>query len=208
MSRSDKILFIDTETGGLDPSKYSLLSIAFVVWQEFEIVDSIEIFINDGRLIANEEALRINKIDLNFHEEIAVSIPMASIKINEFLSKHFDTNEKITLAGHNVNFDINFFKPFLKEGNIDFEKRFSYRFIDTSTILYYLYLSGVMKKKTLSSQQAFDFFGIKVNKRHSALGDALATAKLFSVLLRMIYKNAKLSDININQKSLFETTSK
>ena len=27
-----RLLFIDTETGGLDPEKHSLLSVGFVVW--------------------------------------------------------------------------------------------------------------------------------------------------------------------------------
>ncbi len=34
----DKLLFIDTETGGLDPDKHSLLSIAMVVWEDMEII--------------------------------------------------------------------------------------------------------------------------------------------------------------------------
>ena len=43
----DRLLFIDTETGGLDPQKHSLLSLALVVWEKREILDSKEFLIND-----------------------------------------------------------------------------------------------------------------------------------------------------------------
>ncbi len=46
--KADKILFIDTETGGLDPASHSLLSLALVVWKELEARASIEILINDA----------------------------------------------------------------------------------------------------------------------------------------------------------------
>lgn len=202
--REDKILFVDTETGGLEPDKDSLLTLALVVWQGFEIIDYTEILINDGILKASKEALRINKINLEEHKKEGLAPNVAIIKIEEFLAKHFESNEKITLAGHNVNFDVNFLKFFMTKNNYEFSKKFSHRFVDTSSILYYLYLSGKMKYKMLSSQEAFDFLGIKVAKRHSALGDAMATAKMFSLLLKMIYKGVKLSGVKKEQKSLFE----
>jgi DNA polymerase-3 subunit epsilon len=105
----DRLLFIDTETGGLDPNKHSLLSLAMVIWEDMEIIDSQEILINDGILSATKEALSINKIDLEKHKQSAIS-----------------------------------------------------------------------------SDEAFDLFDIKVEGRHTALGDAIATATLFTKLLYLI----------------------
>lgn len=59
---------------------------------------------------------------------------------------------------------------------------------DTSSILYYLYLAGHIKQKAISSDEAFDYFGIKVEGRHTAIGDAIATAKLFTKLLYLTNK--------------------
>ncbi len=188
--RPDKILFIDTETGGIDPLKNSLLSIGLVIWQEFEITDKREILINDGILNVTSKALEINGIIIEEHKKFALSPKDAIKELENFLSHHFSKEEKITLGGHNINFDVNFFKHFLVSNNYNYFQRFSHRYVDTATILYYLYLSGRLKQKKISSQEAFDYFGIQVEGRHSALGDAIATAKLFSTLLRIISKNA------------------
>lgn len=203
--KSDKILFIDTETGGLDPIKNSLLSIAFIVWQEFKIVDTKEILINDGVLNVTEYALQINGINIEEHKKVAIKPPEAINELDHFLSIYFTPDEKITLGGHNINFDVNFLRQFLSENNYSFNKRFSHRYVDTATILYYLYLSGKIEQKALSSQEAFEFFGISLDNRHTALGDAIATAKLFSILLKKIYKNVKIRTLdNRNLPNLFE----
>ncbi|MFC2107137.1 exonuclease domain-containing protein [Bacteroidota bacterium] len=179
----DRLLFVDTETGGLDPDKYSLLSVAMVVWENMQIIDSQELFVNDGILSVTEEALSINKIDIEKHKQTAISPSLAIEKILEFTCKHFPQQSKITIAGHNVQFDVSFLKLMFSNNKQDFSKFFSHRIIDTSSILYYLYLAGHIKQKAISSDDAFDYFEIKVEGRHSALGDAIATAKLFTKLL-------------------------
>jgi len=179
----DRLLFIDTETGGLNPNKHSLLSLAMVVWEDREIIDSQELLINDGKLSVTEKALSINKIDIKKHKQSAISSSQALEKIYLFINKHFPQQRKITLAGHNVHFDVNFLKFFFFENNENFNKYFSHRIIDTSSILYYLYLAGHIKRRAISSDEAFDLFEIKVEGRHTALGDAIATAKLFTKLL-------------------------
>lgn len=181
----DRLLFIDTETGGLDPEKHSLLSLALVVWENLEIIDSQEFLINDGVLSATKEALAINKIDLEKHKRSAISSYKAIDEILSFINHHFPGQKKITLAGHNVHFDVSFLKAFFSKNNEDFSKYFSHRIIDTSSILHYLYLSGQIGKKAVSSDDAFNLFDIKVEGRHTALGDAVATAKLFNKLLQI-----------------------
>ncbi|SRR5260221_12110259 len=203
--KPDRILFIDTETGGLDPLKNSLLSVAFVVWQEFKIIGTKEIFINDGILNVTSESFEINKIDLKKHKKISFNPQDAIKELDNFLNQHFNKDEKITLGGHNINFDVNFLKHFLVSNSYNFSHRFSHRYVDTSTILYYLYLSGKLKQKAISSQEAFDLFGIQVNKRHSALADAIATTDLFTTLLRIIYKTVKIKQSGEKHSpSLFE----
>jgi DNA polymerase-3 subunit epsilon len=103
-----------------------------------------------------------------------------------FTGTHFAGRGKITLAGHNVHFDIAFLKAFFSANRKDFSEFFSHRVIDTSSILHYLYLAGKLKQKAVSSDEAFQLFDIEVEGRHTAMGDAIATAKLFSKLLHRI----------------------
>lgn len=181
-----RLLFIDTETGGLDPENHSLLSVAMVVWENMEIIDSQELLINDGILSVTNEALEINKIDIEEHKRLAISSSQAIEKIYTFINLHFPKDKKVTVAGHNVQFDISFLKILFIQNKRDFSTLFSHRIIDTSSILYYLYLAGHIKKKAVSSDEAFELFKIKVEGRHTALGDAMATAKLFNRLLDLI----------------------
>ncbi len=184
----NRFLFIDTETGGLDPDNHSLLSVAMVVWENMEIIDSQELLINDGKLNVTDEALAINKIDIEKHKKLAISPSQAIEKIFLFIDKHFPRQRKITIAGHNVHFDISFLKVLFFRNKKDFSKFFSHRIIDTSSILHYLYLAGHINQRSISSDEAFELFEIKVEGRHTALGDAVATAKLFSKLIYLTKK--------------------
>lgn len=185
----EKLIFIDTETGGIDPDIHSLLSIGLVVWQDFRVVDSLELLVKDKELLASEEALAINRINLKEHLEVGLDLNIAMERLLSFLRKHFTDGEKVTVAGHNISFDIQFLKKFFKRNGLEYSRFFSHRSIDTSAILYYLFLRGTMINKSISSDSAFDEFGIKVNKRHSALDDALATAELFNRLLLLEASN-------------------
>ncbi len=189
----DRLLFIDTETGGLDPGKHSLLSLAMVVWEDGKIIDSREILINDGILSVTEEALSVNRIDIEKHQQSAVSPAGAMDKILLFIGKYFPQQIKITLAGHNVHFDAAFLRSFFSANNKDFSEFFSHRIIDTSSILHYLYLSGHLEQRAVSSDQAFGLFNIEVEGRHTAIGDAIATAKLFTRLLSLINQGSNES---------------
>ncbi|HMI01342.1 MAG TPA: 3'-5' exonuclease [Pedobacter sp.] len=189
--KADKILFIDTETGGIDPASHSLLSLALVVWKELEVRASIEILVNDGVLNVTEKALEINGINLSEHKKKAVSPVLVLQQLDQFLDIHFSRDEKIILGGHNINFDVNFLNAFLTRNGYDFQRRFSHRYVDTSSILFYLYLTGKIKRKLTASQDAFDYFGITVQGRHTALGDAFATAQLFGKLVSILYRDSK-----------------
>ena len=185
MTNVDKIIFIDTETGGLHPSHHSLLSIGLVEWEKGELMQTKEILVDDGELKATDEALAINKIDLKSHRESAISPKEAIQQILSFIGWNPDLPEKTTLAGHNVGFDIKFTRHMFESQQYNFDDYFSHRSIDTSSILHYLYLSGKLSSKIVGSSEAFDHFDIEVLGRHTALGDAIATARLFNKLIEL-----------------------
>jgi len=186
----NKLLFIDTETGGRNAEKHRLLSIAFVIWEEGKITNKIELLTNNTKLAVEKSALDVNKINLREHAKVALSEDNAVLLIKKFLSKNFFPGEIITLAGHNVSFDADFLKALFSRTNVSYDKYFSHRSVDTSAILHFLYLSGKMPIKSISSTDAFKLFNIKVKGRHSAMGDATATAELFSKLIKLVKKMA------------------
>lgn len=187
--KNKRLVFIDTETGGVDPLVNSLLSVSFIIWDSGKILDKVEIFIDDGELNVTPEALIINGINLEEHKKKAFSI-YATIKImNTFFGDYFEEGERIKFVGHNVSFDIAFLKHFLtKRGGMsisEYFKRFSHRHIDTSSIMTYLYLNGKIEIEIDGSDNAFKYFGIEVEGRHTAEGDNIATTKLFEKLIEI-----------------------
>ena len=180
-----RLLFIDTETGGIDPQKHALLSIGLVVWDNGSIIASKEILIKQGDKSITQRSLNINKIDCAKHNQLAVTQTTAIKYILDFIKVHFG-EAKVTCAGHNVSFDISFVKQMFKNNKRSFENYFSHRLIDTSSILSFLYLSGKVPYQISSSAKAFDYYGISVNGRHTAIGDAIATVELFEKLLSTV----------------------
>jgi DNA polymerase III epsilon subunit-like protein len=185
MNKQGKIIFIDTETGGLDPGYHSLLSIGLAEWEDAVIKKTKEILINDGELKVTDAALAINKIDLDSHKVNAISPAKAIEEILAFIEWTGNQQDKTTLAGHNVGFDIKFTRRLFESQHYNFDDYFSHRSIDTSSILHYLYFAGKLDTKIVGSSEAFDHFEIEVRGRHTALGDAIATAELFTRMINL-----------------------
>ena len=69
----NRILFIDTETGGVNPNKHSLLSVGLVVWDASEgIVYSNEMFIKSKEYVVTNTAQRINHFNPKTHDENSI----------------------------------------------------------------------------------------------------------------------------------------
>lgn len=186
---SQSLLFIDTETGGLDPRKHSLLSVGLVVGDAQGVANSLEILIRHEPYVVSAGGMKVNRIDLVAHAAAALEPDMALGVMNVFLDQHFPHLCKpIILAGHNVGFDQAFLGAFLDGMGHHLEPRFSHRVVDTHSLAAALRDAGKLPIENLSSTALFDHFGILVpeDKRHTALGDALGTFELYWKLVELM----------------------
>ncbi len=185
---SPRILFLDTETGGLDPHLHDLLSIGLVVWEKGKLLAEKEIKVQGRPERCTEQALRVNKIQLEEHNRQALPPKAAVREVIAFLEENFDY-KPVIVGGHNVGFDLAFLRVLFAKGGLNLEDYLSHRVIDTSSILQYLGLLQGYDREQLqraaSSDEAFRHYRIPLSKRlrHTALGDARATAQLFSHLI-------------------------
>lgn len=188
INRADsRFVFVDTETGGTNPQKHSLLSIGIVVWdKEQSIISQKEFFVKSKKYVITREAQGINKFNLINHNEIAQDPKIVINDLIAYLKDFFPENTGFPLAGHNIQFDINFLKEFFKQNGRAFNSYFSHRSIDTYSIIKVLSLSGIINKSLNSSTDAFNYFNIKVKKRHSALYDCIATVELFEKMIALL----------------------
>ena len=187
----DRLVFIDTETGGTDPHKHSLLSIGIVVWDKSNgIIAQNEFFVKNTRYYITKEAQKINKFDRKTHNSLAQEPKEIISELLDFLSGFFPKNTGFPVAGHNIQFDINFLKEFFRKSGRSFNNYFAHRSIDTYSIFKAMSIAGLIDKNLNSSADAFNYFNIKVQQRHSALYDCIATVELFEKLLSLL-KNCK-----------------
>ncbi len=185
-----KLLFIDTETGGVIPEKHSLLSVGLAVWEDGEVIYSKEMYVKNEVYHVTASALKINRINLIDADEGAYNKSDVIAKLKMIKSVYFN-NERMTVAGHNVAFDVGFIKKMYTDCGREYLDDFAYRTVDTSAILKYLYLGGHFKEDLSASDKAFGYYGlIKPDdvRRHTALGDCSATVKLFNCLLKECHK--------------------
>lgn len=188
---NDRLLVLDTETGGLDPNEFSILSVGAVIWDDGALGQEIDLPIAEASIVTDPESLSINQINPKKHLLTAIPVDQAIAHFTSYLKRNFPAlaqGEKITLVGHNVAFDIGFLRRFFRLGNERFEDYFSHRTVDTATILKFLMLAGRVSLDSPNSTAAFDYFGVKISnrERHTALADARATAKLLSAMLTLI----------------------
>lgn len=184
---TNRILVIDTETGGIDPLKCSILSLGAVVWEDGRILGETEVLVAEQPIQAEPDAMKVNRIDLKKHAAIGLAPKLAIANFEKFFLEYFPQG-KVPIAGHNVGFDIGFLQRLYRLAELDFEERFSHRSIDTSSIMNFLRLAEKLSIPSCSLESGLKYFQIEVkdHERHTALADARATAKLLTALIELV----------------------
>lgn len=177
-----KLLFVDTETGGLEPGKHSLLEVALGVWEEGEITKTRNLPLVHDTYHVTQKALEINKIDLREPREGLYTPDAARMIITEFIQDNFD-GDKAVLVGQNIHFDIGFLTELFTKPV--YEELFSHRTIDTASVLRFMNMAGIVDTGGSGLSDAIKAFNIEIPEedRHTALGDIKATAAVFNKLL-------------------------
>lgn len=186
----NRVLIIDTETGGLDPAEHSILSLAAVVWKDGAIDAKFQVVIREPQISTTLEALRINGFTGERLENEGVSPLTAVQSLNNFLLAN-DIRNRVTLGGHNVAFDIGFLKRLYRLAAVtpkEYGAKFSHRSLCTQTLALALEVAGLETFQSTSLDALCKQFGIDIREggvkgAHDALEDAVATGKLLTKLL-------------------------
>jgi DNA polymerase III epsilon subunit-like protein len=182
-----KLLFIDTETGGLNCKTDALLTMAMVVWNNGTILSRDEIFIQPEGRTVDPGALKINKIDMVEHMKVAVPRAEAAEQFATWLKCAWNGSgkawDKPILAGHNLPFDLGFLRELFPPGV--FDDMISRRFLDTWTILMFMEHAGFVPAWNAKLEKACAYFKVpfEQSEKHTSLGDIVATARLYTRLI-------------------------
>lgn len=184
MDTDKEFLFLDVETGGVDPFRNSLFQIGLVAYVNGEVIDKMEIDIKEEIYNVTSSALKFNGLNLTEIYENGLEPNKALISVVQFIKKNF--KDKPILVGHNPSIDKYMLRELFIKNYLNMDDFISYRMIDTMSLIWGLHLSGKLPTEACSSSGSFKYFNIIVGKRHHALDDSLATVTLFEKLIEMI----------------------
>jgi DNA polymerase III subunit epsilon len=186
MNLSKRSLFvIDLETSGTSPFIHDVLAVGIAPLNSKVLPQVFYVQVDqEAAAWTPFAATNFRKFEERWRQE-AQSPAFVCSEIERYLKEV--CVGPATAIGHNVGFDIAFLRKLtFRAGRSDLAG-FSHRALDTHTMLYLLHLQGAIPAAALTSDGAFEHFGITVpeHARHTALADALATRDLVTRLLAM-----------------------
>lgn len=201
MFDSNPILVLDTETGGLNPREHSLLTVAGIAWTPTAQPRPLfSLMVRESSFSVQPEAMAINRIDLSVVEKEGLTPKEAVEAIRYALDQHFGSNRgPITLAGHNISFDVGFLQRLYRLGKADYGQDFSRRTLDTATIFTFFMASGLVPHGKANGDRMFAALGVPIpsEHRHTALGDAWATALSLSRMAQTL-RRGRLPEVALS----------
>lgn len=185
-----KVLWLDTETTGLDPTAHSIIQIAGII-----DIDGVEKFRFDYNVKPHadfeidDEALKISKTT----RKMLLGFPEITEVYNQIKQDFrgfvdpFNREDKFIIAGQNIKFDLDMLSHFfMRQGDpylgsfVDFKNR-----IELMDITKGLQALGFIKSETIKLSAVCKEFGIKINA-HNAMSDIQATRDLYYFLVNHV----------------------
>jgi len=192
-----KIVWIDTETGGLDPMKHQLIQVAAIAttFDTLEEVDRMEVKLKLELDRTTEEALKLNSFDERAWEVEAIASHQARRKFTEFLVKHATTKKMskagrpyyiAEIGGQNVAFDIGFVRAWYGQEFLPADAWHGSGH-DTMYMARTLALVKGFTYENLKLETLCKHFGV-IAPSHDAMDDIAATVALAREMVR-IFRN-------------------
>lgn len=190
----NKIIFIDTETGGVNPEKAALIQLSGIIRIDKKDVEKFNFYIKPfENSEVNEKALEVQGRTLEelktdkYVEEKEVYKQFVNL-LDKYIDK-YDRTDKFIVAGYNVRFDVDILKAFFqRHGN-----NFLFSYLDSSMLdpLYSVRLLQIAEVLPVLENNKLEtwckHFGIEL-KAHDSLEDIEATKKLIGKLISLIRK--------------------
>lgn len=194
---TDNIFWFDSETSGFDENNNQMLSFAIVCTDEnFKVLDQYYSLIKlNGISSVTEQALQINKIDLNSELYLKNSISESQLVDNVFDFINKNETEHSLMIAHNEPFDSKFFNATVKRTNkankIENIKKLCtmkfFRKLVNDGLINTIELEDKNKKKYKSAKLEHITQALNINHHsHNALGDTLALIEAYKIGIKLL----------------------
>ena len=191
-----KVLWLDTETTGLDCKKHGLREVGFIIEIDGVEVDKGVFYINPFTYTTrdveiDDYALQISGVtidDLKGYDRASFCFKELMNK----LVKHINVNIKedvFVIAGYNVGFDIGFIKEWFKEMGLEksYKDIFHYKSLDVFGLVFILKHLNLIDTENDKLETLCRYFSISINA-HNALSDIEATKNLYELICNNFLK--------------------
>jgi len=177
-----KLLFLDTETTGLDPEKHGVVQIAGIIEINGEEKERFDLHsqIFDEQ-IAEPKALKVNGLTLEqigqFPEPTTTHAELKKIW-DKYIDK-YNKADKFYMVGQNVPFDYGFLDKFFKNCGDDYLYSYiNYDKIDLVALTAAFKVAGIYDFKKVNLEAVAEMFNIEFTA-HDAAADIDVTRKIF-----------------------------
>lgn len=198
--KNPKYIASDTETGGLLFLEHPLLTAYFVILDEdFEKIDELSLAVlpYGDRTTLTEGAMKVNGINIEEHNKIAISHIEASKQLENFLKKWKIGNNKLTAIGQNFEFDRNFIFYNLLDQEV-WNKYCGRGYLDSKRIMDFFVDLEIYPADATSLEKAVVYLEIPKLTHHDAKADTTMTIAVYKKLKNM-FKNAINNSGNFDQ---------
>jgi len=192
MTMFKKVLWIDTETTGIDPAKHGIIQIAALMEIAGEVVEEFEAkFQPHAGAEINADALAVSGTTPEALWARGTSLD-AYFEFSRWIGKHidkFDKLDKAYPAGYNVRFDLDFVERWFrhsgnKYGTGSYQ---NWRYLDPLPILYQLDYAGRIALPDYKLGTVAAHYGIEL-QAHDALSDVRAARALHGILSKEVFE--------------------
>lgn len=170
-----RLLFIDTETTGLNAQKHEIIEIAWILTDAgANILEKFEARMMPQRIEdAEPRALEVN----GYTKEAWEKSPLISHA--EAAKKLRAVASDCILVGQNVSFDEGFITALLLQNNL--VPSWHYHKVDTATLMWPAFSSGDLQG--LSLDKICAFLGIPQEKKHAAAADVMSCFNVYNAVM-------------------------
>lgn len=185
----NKILYIDTETTGLDCMRQDIIQLAALAEIDGELVDEFEIFCQPYNYDAiDRKALQVTgyKIeDIKEWHKPQAAYEAFKTFLNKYIDK-YDKADKFVVAGQNVSFDIAFVRAWAsKAGDKYIGSYMWHNEIDLKTFTAAARAWGLLHVPDLRLETVCAALGVEITKAHNAMADIRATRECLRIFRKM-----------------------
>lgn len=180
---TNTLLVVDTETGGLDPSKACIIEIA----AQILVIEpgGIELGESFDEKIWPDLPVAPGAAKCNGYTEEAWIGTRRGIhvldKFNEWIDVQCKEHKRPIWTGCNPIFDVKFYNSDRERFGLPKPSGLSYRVIDVASMAVHLLFSGELENLKLATMRTWA--GCEGEQEHTAMGDVIDTCRVIGALL-------------------------